>query len=188
MRAFRFQALTTEEWLEFLERELPGAAARVDAAAYLHAPGLPASAPRADSAAAAIGCSRCRPACPTLAKGARLTPLEWRLYLDHMPRPTPAGACAELDARFALGRSENAEILSGWLELALESGYAPALPRALAFLGEVGRMKYLKPLYKALLAAPGTRSAAREAYARYRDGYHPIARHVIESLFGATGA
>jgi leukotriene-A4 hydrolase len=185
MRAFRFQALTTEEWLEFLERQLPGAAARVDAAAYLHAPGLPASAPRAQSPRLDRVLAL-PPGVPDPVEGARLTPLEWRLYLDHMPRPTPAPACAELEARFALGRSDNAEILSGWLELALESGYTPALPRALAFLGEVGRMKYLKPLYKALLAAPGTRGQAREAYARYRDGYHPIARHVIESLFDAT--
>src|SRR5512138_385954 len=88
--------------------------------------------------------------------------------------------------RFALGQSHNAEILSGWLELALESGYAPALPRALDFLGEVGRMKYLKPLYKALLAQPELRPVAEQTYQRHRDGYHPIARHVVESLFAAT--
>lgn len=187
MRAYRFQALTTEEWLEFLERELPGAAARVDAAAYLHAPGLPASAPLAHSARLDRVLAL-PPGVPEPSDGARLTPLEWRLYLDHMPRPTPAAACAELEARFGLGRSENAEILSGWLELALESGYAPALPRALVFLGEVGRMKYLKPLYKALLARPNTRGEARDAYARHRAGYHPIARHVIESLFEAAGS
>jgi leukotriene-A4 hydrolase len=186
MRAYRFKALTTEEWLVFLERELPGAAARVDAAAYLHAPGLPANAPvprsgRLDRVLALP------PALPDEELGARLTPLEWRLYLDHMPRPTPAAACAELDARFGLSRSENAEILSGWLELALESRYAPAIPRACDFLGEVGRMKYLKPLYKALLAEPGTRAVARDAYTRHQDGYHPIARHVVESLFAAVG-
>jgi leukotriene-A4 hydrolase len=186
MRAYRFKALTTEEWLVFLERELPGAAARVDAAAYLHAPGLPANAPvprsvRLDRVLALP------PALPDEELGARLTPLEWRLYLDHMPRPTPAAACAELDARFGLSQSENAEILSGWLELALESRYAPAIARACDFLGEVGRMKYLKPLYKALLAEPGTRAVARDAYAQHQDGYHPIARHVIESLFAAAG-
>jgi leukotriene-A4 hydrolase len=185
MRAFRFRALTTEEWLEFLERELPGAAERAGAAAYLHAPGLPANSPvphseRLDRVLALP------PGVPSAAHGARLTPLEWRLYLDHMPRPSAHDVCAELDARFALGQSHNAEILSGWLELALESGYAPALPRALDFLGEVGRMKYLKPLYKALLAQPHLRPAAEQTYRRHRDGYHPIARHVVESLFAAT--
>jgi leukotriene-A4 hydrolase len=185
MREYRFKALTTEEWLIFLERELPGVAAQVDVAAYLHAPGLPASAPvphseRLDRVLALA------PGVPDLDVGGRLTPLEWRLYLDHMPRPTPGEACAELDARFGLSRSHNAEILSGWLELALESGHRPAIPRALEFLGEVGRMKYLKPLYKALLAAPETREIARATFARHKDGYHPIARHVVESLIAAA--
>jgi leukotriene-A4 hydrolase len=186
MRAHRFRALTTEEWLEFLERELPGAAARVDAAAYLHAPGLPANAPvpkshRLERVLALP------PEVPDGEVGAQLTPLEWRLYLDHMPRPAAAESCAALDARFGLGASRNAEIVSGWLELALESGYSPAIPRALDFLGEVGRMKYLKPLYKALLVNPATRHIARDTYARHGDGYHPIARHVIESLLSAAG-
>lgn len=182
MRAYRFRALTTEEWLEFLERQLPGAAERAGAAAYLHAAGLPPSAPvpRSERLDRVLALP---PGVPDAAHGARLTPLEWRLYLDHMPRPTPPEVCAALEARFALSRSENAEILSGWLELALESGYEPALPRALDFLGEVGRMKYLKPLYKALLAHPRMRAPAEQAYQKHRDGYHPIARHVVESLF-----
>lgn len=187
MRAFRFRSLTTEEWLEFLERELPGAAERAGASAYLHAPGLPASAPVPHSARLERVLAL-PPGVPELGEGARLTPVEWRLYLDHMPRPSPPEACAELEARFALSHSRNAEVLSGWLELALESDYAPAVPRALEFLGEVGRMKYLKPLYKALLAQPGARSAVEQAYQTHRDGYHPIARHVVESLFADADA
>jgi hypothetical protein len=185
MRAYRFRALTTEEWLEFLERELPGAAERAGVSAYLHAAGLPSSAPmpRSERLDRVLALP---PTVPDRAHGAGLTPLEWRLYLDHMPRPSPPDVCAELESRFALGQSHNAEILSGWLELALESGYSPALPRVLDFLGEVGRMKYLKPLYKALLARPELRPAAEQAFQRHRDGYHPIARHVVESLFAAT--
>lgn len=185
MRAYRFKALTTEEWLEFLERQLPGAAERAGVAAYLHAPGLPADAPVPRSERL-DGVLALPPGVPERARGASLTPLEWRLYLDHMPRPTSAALCAELEARFALSQSQNAEIVSGWLELALESGYEPAVPRALEFIGEVGRMKYLKPLYKALLEHPAMRAAASAAYQRHRDGYHPIARHVVESLFVAS--
>jgi leukotriene-A4 hydrolase len=186
MQAFRFSALTTEEWLEFLERELPGAAERVDAAAYLHGPGLPASAklPRSERLERVLALP---PAVPLASEGARLSPLEWRLYLEHMPRPTPLDACAELDARFGLGASSNAEILSAWLLLAIESGYRPALAPTEAFLGAVGRMKYLKPLYRALLAWPEGRPVAKAAFARNRDGYHPIAVHVVESLFAAAG-
>jgi aminopeptidase N len=185
MAAFRFRALETEEWLEFLERELPGAAQQVDAETYLHGEGIPASAPRPSSARLERVLAL-PPAVPP--SEPRLTPLEWRLYLDHMPRPTPLDVCAELDARFSLTRSQNAEILSAWLLLAVDSGYAPALPRAEAFLGEVGRMKYLRPLYKALLARPELSSRARAVFARHAAGYHPIARHVVEALFRSSGA
>jgi leukotriene-A4 hydrolase len=185
MQAFRFRALTTEEWLEFLERELPGAAERADVAAYLHLPGLPPSAPdlRSERLERVLALP---PSVPLEREGARLTPLEWRLYLDHMPRPAPAETCAALDERFGLSQSRNAEILSGWLLLAVESEHGAVLPRVEAFLGEIGRMKYLKPLYRALLARPATRPLARRAFARYQASYHPIARHVIDVLL-STG-
>jgi leukotriene-A4 hydrolase len=186
MAEYRFQALTTEEWLAFLERELPGAAARANADRYLHHEGLPESAPlpRSERLDRILALP---PGVPDAEQGARLSPLEWMLYLEHMPRPAPLAALAELDERFALTRSHNADILCSWLSLALESGYAPAPARALEFLGAVGRMKYLKPLYRLLLRNEATAADARQAFARYRDGYHPIARHVVEALMQASG-
>src|SRR2546426_12174049 len=43
---FRFQSITTDQFLEFLETELPGVAARARALAYIAGPGVPADAPR----------------------------------------------------------------------------------------------------------------------------------------------
>jgi leukotriene-A4 hydrolase len=185
MHQFRFQALTTEEWLVFLERELPGAAARAHADLYLHAPGLPDSAPRPRSERL-DRIVALPPRVPEAEEGKRLSPLEWVLYLEHMPRPALLATLGELDQRFALTRSRNADILCAWLSLALESRYEPAQRRALEFIGEVGRMKYLKPLYRLLLKEPASAGLARQAFARYRDGYHPIARHVVESLLQAS--
>lgn len=181
MQRFRFCSITTEELTEFLESELPGALARVHGHDYLHGEGLPASAPQPQSQRLAELLAL-PPALPDVASSRPLSPLEWPLYLDRMPHPAPPATCAALDQRFALSASHNAEILSAWLQLALESEYAPALPRAEAFLGEVGRMKYLKPLYRALARRPETRSRARALFERFRSGYHPIACHVIDKL------
>ncbi|MEY4547132.1 MAG: hypothetical protein RL685_3327 [Pseudomonadota bacterium] len=181
MQRFRFCSITTEELLAFLEAELPGALERVHAKDYLHGEGLPAHAPEARSQRLAQLLAL-PPAIPDAASGMTLSPLEWPLYLDHMPRPSSPETCAALDERFQLSTSHNAEILSAWLQLALESEYAPALPRAEAFLGEVGRMKYLRPLYRALAIRPQTRERARELFQRYRPGYHPIACHVIDQV------
>ena len=187
MQRFRFCSITTEELLEFLESELPGALGRVHADDYLHGAGIPASAPepRSERLTALLALS---PAVPDARSGAEFTPLEWQLYLDALPHPTPHETCAALDERFGLGTSRNSEIRSAWLQVAVESGYAPALPRAEAFLGEVGRMKYLKPLYRALAVRPETRTRARATFERHRHGYHPIASHVVDKLLREAGA
>jgi leukotriene-A4 hydrolase len=187
MAAFRFQSLTTEQFMDFLERELPGAAARVDAAQYLHGAGVPACAPSARSARLDTLLAL-PPAVLDRQTGASLSPVEWKLYLDSMPRPTPLADCAELDARFHLTESRNAEILSSWLLLALASRHLAVLPRVSAFLGEVGRMKFLRPLYTLLAADPETRAQARSIFERHRSGYHPIAQSVVSNLLASAAA
>jgi leukotriene-A4 hydrolase len=191
MAAFRFRALTTEEFMAFLERELPGAAGRVHATEYLDGTGLPASAPvaRSERLDTLLAVARGVPLVIIDARlGASLSPIEWKLYLDSLPRPTPIAGCAELDARFQLTQSRNAEILCAWLLLALESRHSAVLPRVEAFLGEVGRMKFLRPLYATLAANPETRPIARALFERWRRGYHPIAESVVEKLLAKADA
>src|SRR5512140_1667685 len=50
MAKFRFQSITTQEFLDFLEDRLPGLAARADAPKWIDQPGIPADAPRPESA------------------------------------------------------------------------------------------------------------------------------------------
>ncbi|MGN6107109.1 MAG: leukotriene A4 hydrolase C-terminal domain-containing protein [Kofleriaceae bacterium] len=78
--------------------------------------------------------------------------------------------------------STNYEVLVAWLVFALQSGYAQVVPRVEAVLGEVGRMKFLRPLYSALARDPQLRPVARQLFERLRPRYHPIARQVVESL------
>lgn len=181
MAEYRFRALTTEDFLGFIERELPGAVGAVHGEAYLAQPGVPSSAPvpRSERLAAvlALGASL-----PTLDMARAFSPLEWKLYLDGMPRPAPLATCDELERRFALTQSRNPEILAAWLLLALESGKLSVLEQVEAFLAEVGRMKFLRPLYGALARRPDTASRARALFERCRAGYHPIARQVVERI------
>jgi leukotriene-A4 hydrolase len=181
---FRFGAITTSDFEALVERELPGALSQINAAAWLDGPGLPPNAPHAQSkrlsAIAALGTGT-----PSDEQARAFTPVEWQLYLEAQPHPSPHERVAALDARFRLNDSGNYEILCAWLELAIPSGYAPAIARASEVLGRVGRMKYLRPLYRALAARPDTRKVAEETYARCKDGYHPIAQQVIEGVLRA---
>jgi hypothetical protein len=87
-----------------------------------------------------------------------------------------------MDRIFQLSRSHNFEILVSWLTLGIKSSYWPAVDRTPSLLSEVGRMKYLKPLYGALLKH-GQAEIAHAAFAKYAAGYHPIAQAVVQNLF-----
>jgi hypothetical protein len=46
----------------------------------------------------------------------------------------------------------------------------------------VGRMKYLRPLYKALGATAATRDLARSIFAEASPGYHSLSRRVVQGV------
>ena len=180
MDAFRFRSITTEELLEAVRAELPGALEAVDAPRWIDGEGVPSGAPVARSSrleeVEALGTGLP----PAAAR--EWSPWEWQVYLNRLPRPAPAELVTALDEQFHLTDAPNPEVLVAWLTLAIRGGYAPAVRRAETFLGEVGRMKYLKPLYAALIAGPGTRPLAEAWARRYRKRYHVIAAAGVDAL------
>ncbi len=176
--AFRFRSITTGQFLDFVERELPGLLAAVDAHAWIDGEGVPANAPAPRSARLDEIEELAR--AKTVPTGA-LSATEWQLYLESVPRPAPE-LCATLDAAHGFSASTNSEVLAAWLVLALDSGHPPALPAAEAFIARVGRLKYLRPIYKTLAARPDTLELARAAFERNAPHYHPLARAIIPPL------
>lgn len=174
--AFRFGAVTTEDFVAFTERALPGVLARVDAPRWIDGEGLPDNAPavRSERLDAVVARGDALPAA-----GATMTATEWQLWLNRLPRPQAADFCAALDGRFGFTATGNVEVKVAWLSLALASGYDAVLPEVEHVLTTVGRMKYLGPLYAALLARPETAATARAVFERAAAGYHPIARAMV---------
>lgn len=181
LATYRFRALTTEEFVAFAEKELPGVLTKVDAEAYLHRPGVPPGAPSPRSLRLET-MDALRGKVPTPEQAKDWTPAEWQLYLESLPQETPRDVFQQLDARFSLTQSRNSEVLVAWLVSALRAGWEPAVARTKTFLGEVGRMKYLKPLYGVLSASHAHRSLARELFKRHGERYHPIARQGVELI------
>jgi len=180
MDTFRFKSVTTEELLDLVRTELPGALETVNAPRWIDGEGVPVGAPVARS----IRLERVEELKTQLppAEASQWSPWEWQVYLNRLPRPSAPEVMTGLDERFHLTDAANPEVLVAWLTVAIRSGYAPAVRRAETLLGEVGRMKYLKPLYAALIAGPGTRSLAESWAQRYRKRYHVIAAAGVESL------
>lgn len=174
--AFRFGAVTTEDFVALTERELPGVLARVHAERWIDGDGLPDNAPSARSEKLDAVVAR-GDALPDA--GTQLTATEWQLWLDRLSRPQTREFCAALDGRFGFTATGNMEVKVAWLRVALASGHDAVLPEVERVLTSVGRMKYLAPLYVALLARPETAKLARSVFERAAAGYHPIARAMV---------
>ena len=162
---FAFQSITTEQFVAALHETFP----QDDVSAWLNEPGLPADAPRIhfefESTPRKEWCTQ-----------------EWLHWLRNQPQPLTAARLRVLDSDWNFTQSGNSEITAQWLEMAIKAGYEPAYPRLDQFLIEVGRRKFVKPLFEALMKAPDGRERAKNIYAKARPGYHPITQATIDAL------
>jgi leukotriene-A4 hydrolase len=185
---FRFTSITTEEFMDFVNRELPGVAEEVGAERWLHEPGMPSNAPVFRSprleAVTTLAAGFTAGKRPSAKQIEGWTPAEMLVYLQGLPRPLDEEACRWLDDNLELTGRGNYEILVEWLTIAAASDYEPVFQRVREVLLHVGRMKYLRPLYKALGGHPRTRALAREVYVAAAPGYHELSRRAAEAVMG----
>lgn len=168
MARFRFQSITTQQFLDFLAERLPGMPSVLP---WIDEPGLPADAPQ--PASKRLDELRAMAMPPP-----DVSPTELLVYLQG-PGEKPL---AELDARFSLSTRKSLELRHTFVLLQLKAGLAAGVDGARRVALETGRMKYLRPVFVAL--AKFDRAAARRIFEEARAGYHPIARAVVESLLG----
>jgi hypothetical protein len=193
---FAFQSITTDDFIRYLHANLldadPKLAAQVPVADWTEKPEIPAGARRPVSGALAPVEAEAqswldgkKPAATIAAKS--WSTQEWLHFLRALPNPTSPAKMEELDRAFHLSASGNSEIANEWLLLAIASHYEPAYPRLEEFLTSMGRQKFLKPLYEALVRTPEGRARALAIYRKARPGYHPIAVATVDKIVGWPG-
>eukprot|EP00696_Hemimastix_kukwesjijk_P013821 gnl/Hemi2/27646_TR9135_c0_g1_i1.p1 gnl/Hemi2/27646_TR9135_c0_g1~~gnl/Hemi2/27646_TR9135_c0_g1_i1.p1 ORF type:complete len:635 (+),score=190.18 gnl/Hemi2/27646_TR9135_c0_g1_i1:43-1947(+) len=94
-------------------------------------------------------------------------------------------AIPKMDSLYNLSASHNAEVRLRWQTLSIAAGHAAIIPHVEAFLGEQGRMKFVRPLYRALLKHNGKDYTAA-LFERLKAGYHSIARKMVATDLGVT--
>ncbi|MEM6991898.1 MAG: M1 family metallopeptidase [Myxococcota bacterium] len=187
VRTTAFEAHLRQSLLEVAQPR-PGASI-VDPDAWIHAAGVPSDA-TLPSSDAFVGVDEQVAAFTegtTAAAdlpGASWSVYEWLHFLRHLPEGMTAERFAELDAAYRLTAATNYEVLAQWLDTSVRHGYRVVDERLERFLIEVGRRKFLVPLYEALLDAGRTPDAKR-IYARARSGYHAVTRSTLDALLGA---
>jgi leukotriene-A4 hydrolase len=190
-----FRSAVTSELVAYLRTELldrePRKAAQIDLDRWLNQPGLPDDAPRDDSAALAkADAQRDR-----FLRGAAAAGLDtrewvtqqWERFIQGLPDTISVERLAELDRAFGFTASHNSEILCDWLVVAIQRHYTATNGRLSEFLMEVGRRKYLKPLYTELAKTPEGLERARAIYAKARPRYHAVSTGTIDKILKWTG-
>jgi len=185
-----FQSVTTAEFRRCLDEQLPEVAGRLDVDRWLYDPGMPPDAPNPRSpllAAVDVELARWVATRSVDALGtAGWSTQEWLHFLEAANPALDARAMAELDRRFHLTESGNAEILCVWLRLAIQHGYAAPDAALERFLTDVGRRKFLEPLYRELVKTEAGRKRALAIYAKARGRYHAVSRGTIDEVLGWT--
>lgn len=182
---FRFQPMTTTQFVDRLKTALPEVAQKVDVNSWIHGPGLPANAPQPRSEAFA----KVEAQAKAFAAGADAVSLKadgWSShervhFIQSLPKLTPERMAA-LDARFHFSDSGNSEVLSAWLEKSIDARYDAAYPAIERFLTSQGRRKFLKPIYEKLAANPEDREFAKRVYAKARPTYHPVSQGTVDAI------
>jgi hypothetical protein len=92
----------------------------------------------------------------------------------------------ELDKAFHFTQSGNNEVLSAWLLLAVKQHYVDAYPALDKFLINVGRRRFILPIYKQLVTSEDGKKMAKEIYEKARPNYHFVAQESIDNLLGVN--
>jgi aminopeptidase N len=181
---YRFQSLTTTDFVKFLEKELPEVSQKVDIQEWLYRPGFPDTAPKLKShyfddvaaKADAFGNGQSLKAEDIL----DWKPAQVQLFLRLLPERIAPERCRELENLFGFKESSAAAPLSDFYILAIRSGYQSVLPGIEHFVATIGRHFLLSRLFHAMAQNEWIRGKTRSIFERYKHRHHPITAANLE--------
>jgi leukotriene-A4 hydrolase len=192
---FKFTSMDTVSFEQFLEKQLingdEALRQKVNAHAWIYEPGLPAGTPGIEATLFhKVKKELAAWQAETPAKDLHTTGWsthEWLFCLSHLPAGLTQAQLQELDQAFGFTSSGNAEIQAEWFLHAIQHQYQAAYPALEAFLLQVGRRKFILPLYKALLKTETGAHFARQVYQKARHNYHTVSTASLDPLLQAGG-
>jgi aminopeptidase N len=192
---YAFQPMTTQKFLaDFREHAVRGDAAleqQLQLDAWAYEPGLPSNAQephaaafdRVDAAVAAFNAG----GAPDASQWEGWGTFERQRFLQTLPRELPRARMDALESALHLNATGNSEVLFNWLELVVRNQYDPGVESLTHFLSSQGRGKFIRPLYRALMAqGDWGRPIARRIYAEARTMYHPIVANSVDRIVNAA--
>ncbi len=184
-----FKSITTEEFLAYLDSNLikgdKEILDKINIDSWVYQAGLPTNSP-------AVGSERFKALDSQLANwqssgnisvlNKKLSTNESLYLISHLPENITLQQMAGLDGVFGFTKSGNSEIQAAWYTLAVRMNYKPAYQNIETFLTQVGRRKFLMPLYKEMVKTSEGKEWAKKIYAKARPNYHSVAYNSIDEV------
>ena len=187
--AHAFKTITTEEFVKYLDEELiKKYSLDVNVDEWIYKNGLPANCPKVVSAkfktVEQALFSWNKGTKPELLPTKDWTCHEWLHFIRNLPGDINAMEMEKLDNAFHFTTSGNSEVAAAWFVQAINSNYKKPFPEIETFLMNVGRRKFILPLYKSLAKTEDGKKFALEIYAKARPNYHGVAANTVDELLG----
>ncbi|CAA7031503.1 unnamed protein product [Microthlaspi erraticum] len=185
---FKFKSIDTDTFLEFLKANIPGIEKEINLQLWTEGVGIPEDAyePVSNIYTKIISLAKefKQGKMPSEDEVAEWSGQEWELYLENLPKTCEPSQITALDKRYRLAESKDYEVKVSFLQLAISSKCSEYHGEVEKTLKQVGRMKYLRPLFTALAQSGGNeeKQLAKQVFEEARETYHPIAQGVVESI------
>ncbi|MGB0431839.1 MAG: leukotriene A4 hydrolase C-terminal domain-containing protein [Bacteroidia bacterium] len=187
-----FKVMTTEKFITYLDKNLLAQnreiAKKCVIDQWIYGPGLPDNCPKITSEKLlkidGYIESYFTNAAMDIAQidTAGWTAHEYIYFAANIPKSIEPATLKIVDNHFGFTNSTNNEILGKWFILAAHANYQQAYGAMENFLVNVGRRKFLTPIYRELVATKAGWSLANAIYTKAKPNYHAVARNTIEEL------
>lgn len=188
--AYAFKTMNTEDFIVYLKNELldgdESVYKELKIDEWIYQPGLPGNFPEVRSRLfeavdkVVLDFKQGKTAAELPEK--EWSSHEWLHFVKNLPADISIEKMSELDQAFNFTNTGNNEVLNAWLELSVKRSYKPADQAVEKFLVNVGRRKFLLPLYKELIKTEEGKKRAIEIYQKARPNYHSVATQTIDEL------
>jgi hypothetical protein len=187
---FAFKSMNTVTFLEYLEKELikgdDKLREKINANAWIYGPGLPANCPVVTSTelgrAGKDAVQFLENNNPKSIDTSAWTTHHWLYFLRSMKGKLDVPKMTLLDNEFGFTNSGNSEIQCEWYLNSIATNYKIAYPNMEKFLMNVGRRKFVKPIYSELSKTPEGLALGRKIYEKARPGYHAVTVQTIDGI------
>jgi aminopeptidase N len=191
MDRFQFKSLNTETFLDFLKGELPEVFEKLDIQRWVYEPGLIEGRHKPTSRMY----DEVQDVLTAYENGTRPTKEQvtgWHrhqimAFLEALPKQIPVEDCRYLEDVLDLRGKNDAGYYSFFYATCIASGYRDILPRVEEFVGRIGRLLYLHPIFDAMIASDWAQAQARHILENMRERHNKITVHVISKKLEEAG-